>query len=68
VQQSRNQGQYEFIKPLFLVADSSNTMGEVLLEFIDDNYNQGLGSKLIDANNDVEAMYPYISRVYNKLS
>lgn len=57
----RKSDQYEFIKPLFSVADTSNTMGKVLLEFTDDNYNQELGSKLIDANNDAEAIESFLN-------
>ncbi len=58
---TRKSDQYEFIKPLFSVADASNTMGKVLLEFTDDNYNQELGSKLIDANNDAEAIESFLN-------
>ena len=58
---TRKSDQYEFIKPLFSVSDASNTMGKVLLEFIDDNYNQALGSKLIDANNDSEAIESFLN-------
>lgn len=58
---TRKSDRYEFIKPLFSVADASNTMGKVLLEFTDDNYNQELGSKLIDANNDAEAIESFLN-------
>lgn len=58
---TKKSNQYEFIKPLFSVSDASNTMGKVLLEFIDDNYNQALGSKLIDANNDSEAIESFLN-------
>lgn len=36
-------------------------MGKVLLEFTDDNYNKELGSSLIDANNDAEAISTFLS-------
>lgn len=58
---TRKSDQYEFIKPLFSLADTSNTMGKVLLEFTDDNYNQELGGKLIDANNDAEAIESFLN-------
>ncbi len=58
---TRKSDQYEFIKPLFSVTDASNTMGKVLLEFTDSNYNQELGSKLIDANNDAEAIESFLN-------
>lgn len=53
--------QYEFIKPLFSVADTSNTMGKVLLEFTDDNYNKELGRQLIDANNGAEVITSFLN-------
>ena len=58
---TRTSAQYEFIKPLFSVTNAPNTMGKVLLEFTDDNYNQQLGSKLIDANNDAEAIESFLN-------
>jgi len=52
---------YEFIKPLFSVNHDSRVMGKVLLAFTDDNYNQKLGSQLIDANNDAEAIESFLN-------
>lgn len=51
----------KFIKPLFSVADTSNTMGNVLLEFTDDNYNKELGSALIDADDDAAAIASFLN-------
>lgn len=50
-----------FIKPLFSLADTSNNMGKVLLEFTDDDYNKELGSTLIDANNDADAIASFLN-------
>ena len=36
-------------------------MGKVLLEFTDDNYKQELGSQLIDADNDAEAIESFLN-------
>jgi site-specific recombinase XerD len=58
---TRKSDHCEFIRPLFSVADTSNIMGKVLLEFTDNNYNQELGSKLIDANNDAEAIESFLN-------
>jgi site-specific recombinase XerD len=52
---------FEFIKPLFTVADTSNTMGKVLLKFTSSDYNRELGSKLIDANNDADAITSFLN-------
>ena len=58
---TRKKETYEFIKPLFSVIDTSNTMGKVLLEFTDDNYDKELGSTLIDANNDADAIASFLN-------
>lgn len=58
---TRKSNQYEFIKPLFSVTSTSKTMGKILLKFTDNNYNQKLGSKLIDANNDAEAIESFLN-------
>lgn len=49
------------IKPLFLVTDLSSTMGKVMLEFLDDNYNKELGCALIDAKDDAEAIATFLN-------
>jgi len=46
----------EFIAPLFTLSDMSSDMGKVILEFTSDDYNKKLGSALIDADNDAEAI------------
>ena len=58
---TKKSNEYGFIKPLFSVADTSNVMGKVLLEFTDDNYNKELGGKLIDADNDAEAIESFLN-------
>jgi len=57
---ARNQSNL-IIKPLFLLADTSHTMGRVILEFTDDDYNKKLGTALIDANNDAEAIASFLN-------
>lgn len=57
----RKSEQYEWIKPLFSVSDASNTMGKIWVAFTDDNYNKALGSQLIDANNDAEAIASFLN-------
>lgn len=51
----------DFIKPLFELVNTSNTMGQVLLEFTDDNYNKELGSSLIDAKDDASAIASFLN-------
>lgn len=48
------------IKPLFLVSSDPNAMGKVILEFANDDYNKELGTALIDANNDAEAIATFL--------
>lgn len=49
------------IKPLFALSDASETMGKVILEFTDDNYNKELGGALIDADNDADAIATFLN-------
>ncbi|MBP9722126.1 MAG: site-specific integrase [Gammaproteobacteria bacterium] len=51
----------EFIAPLFTLSDMSSDMGRVILEFTNDDYNKKLGSALIDANNDAEAIATFLN-------
>lgn len=51
----------EFIRPLFSIAETSNTMGKVLLAVTDDTYNQALGSQLIDTHHDAEAIERFLN-------
>jgi site-specific recombinase XerD len=49
-----------FIQPLFILAETQETMGNVIIQFTDDNYNKQLGSSLIDAENDSEAISSFL--------
>ncbi len=48
------------IRPLFLLSDTLTTMGKVVLEFTKGDYNKELGSTLIDAKNDAEAIASFL--------
>ena len=50
-----------FIAPLFTVSNQSDTIGNVLLEFTDNNYNKELGCALIDAENDADAIASFLN-------
>ncbi len=49
------------IQPLFLLTSSSDSMGNVVLEFVNDNYNKELGSTLIDAKDDAQAIAIFLN-------
>ncbi len=49
------------ITPLFLFADNSDAMGNVLLKFTDDNYNKELGTSLINAKDDAGAIASFLN-------
>ena len=51
----------EFIAPLFTLSDMSGDMGKVILEFTSDDYNKKLGSALIDADNDSDAIATFLN-------
>ncbi len=51
----------EPIRPLFIVADSLEKMGSAIIEFTHDNYNKELGSALINAKDDAEAISSFLS-------
>jgi site-specific recombinase XerD len=44
------------IKPLFILSDNPENMGRNIIQFISDDYNREIGSTLIDAKNDAEAI------------
>src|SRR5215203_5251788 len=48
------------IKPLFILADTQEIMGHAIIQFTDDNYNKQLGSSLINATNDSEAIASFL--------
>ena len=51
----------EPIKPLFVLLDSSEQMGNAIIKFTHDDYNKDLGSTLIDAKDDAEAISTFLS-------
>jgi len=51
----------EPIKPLFILLDNQAQMGKPIIEFTSDNYNKELGSALIDAKDDAEAISSFLN-------
>ncbi len=51
----------ELIKPLFIVLDGSKQMGNAIIEFTHDDYNKELGTTLINAKDDAEAISSFLS-------
>lgn len=49
------------IYPLFILSDATDSMAKCIVEFAQDNYNKELGSALIDAKNDAEAISTFLS-------
>lgn len=49
------------IKPLFILPENQSQMGKFIIEFTRDDYNKVLGSALIDAKNDAEAISSFLS-------
>lgn len=50
----------EMIRPLFIMSDSRQ-MGASIIQFTHDDYNKELGSALIDAHNDAEAISSFLN-------
>jgi site-specific recombinase XerD len=50
----------QLIQPLFILTETQEQMGNAIIELIDDNYNKQLGSSLIDAENDAEAISNFL--------
>lgn len=50
----------EIIQPLFVIAEKSDAIGEFIIEFTQDDYNKELGSALIDAKNDAQAISSFL--------
>ena len=48
------------IQPLFLFPESSDSMGEQIIQFTDGNYNKADGITFIDAKNDAEAISAFL--------
>jgi len=51
---------YEPIKPLFVMADDSQNIGQHIISFATDDYNKAIGESLIDAKNDAEAISSFL--------
>lgn len=49
------------IQPLFILSDTTLNMGSTIIRFTRDDYNKELGSALIDAHNDVEAISSFLN-------
>jgi site-specific recombinase XerD len=49
------------VKPLFIVAEATDNMANGIVEFTNDDYNKELGSALIDAKNDAEAISTFLN-------
>ena len=50
----------EPIKPLFILSNDSKEMGQSIITFVRDDYNKSLGSALIDADNDAQAISSFL--------
>ena len=48
------------IKPLFLMVDDSKNIGNHIVAFATDDYNKAIGSSLIDAKNDAQAISSFL--------
>ncbi len=48
------------IQPLFILAETQEKMGSAIIQFTRDDYNKELGSSLIDAKNDAEAISTFL--------
>jgi len=48
------------VRPLFIVVDNVGNMGKAIVQFMRDDYNKELGSSLIDAQDDAEAISTFL--------
>lgn len=53
--------QLEVIKPLFTLTNDANQMGKCIIEFTQDDYNKEIGSALISAADDSEAISVFLN-------
>lgn len=60
-------GNLEPIQPLFILADNPEQMGKAIIRFTRDDYNKELGTALIDAHDDAEAISAFL-REYKESS
>lgn len=51
----------ESIRPLFIMSETPISMGSTIIKFTHDDYNKELGSALIDAHNDAEAISSFLN-------
>jgi site-specific recombinase XerD len=51
---------FEPIRPLFILCDNAEHMGKGIIEFTGDDYNKELGTSLIDAHNDGQAISSFL--------
>lgn len=49
------------VKPLFLINNDTNHMGDRIIQFATDDYNKAIGASLLDAKNDAEAISAFLS-------
>jgi site-specific recombinase XerD len=49
------------IRPLFIMSDTPQNMGSTIIKFTQDDYNKELGSALIAAHNDAEAISSFLN-------
>ena len=49
------------IRPLFIMSETPLSMGSTIIKFTHDDYNKELGSALIDAHNDAEAISSFLN-------
>ncbi|MEQ1790469.1 MAG: hypothetical protein ABL857_08500, partial [Rickettsiales bacterium] len=48
------------VKPLFLINSDTNHIGDQIIQFATDDYNKAIGSSLLDAKNDAEAISAFL--------
>lgn len=51
----------DIIRPLFIMSETPLSMGSTIIKFTYDDYNKELGSALIDAHNDAEAISSFLN-------
>ena len=49
------------VKPLFLINNETNHIGDQIIQFEADDYNKAIGVSLIDAKNDAEAISSFLN-------
>ena len=55
------------IQPLFILTNTPEQMGQSIIRFARDDYNKGLGTTLIDAKNDAEAISSFLQEYKDSL-